>query len=262
MAGKGSELSLVWSRPPGFGAGGAACESREGENPCQLCSAHHLSVCGVLAETGLRRLNAISDQREFAPGETLAREGDPATQLFNITSGVIRVHKLLPDGRRQIIGFLFPGDFLGLATGDRYAFSAEAVTKGSACRFSRKAYQRLLVELPELETSLLERTANDLRIAQNQLLVLGRKTAIERLASFLLDLSARDQRAGGEGVEIDLPMTRAEIADYLGLTTETVSRVTSRLKARGVIRLLTMHSLRIVKPAELAALAGFETPRA
>lgn len=243
-------------------SGAPACEASFGDDPCQFCSAHHLSVCGVLAGAGLRRLNAISDQRDFIPGDTLAREGDPATQLFNITAGVVRVHKLLPDGRRQIIGFLFPGDFLGLATGDRYAFSAEAVTKGSACRFPRKAYQRLLVELPDLEMSLLDRTADDLRVAQEQLLLLGRKTAIERFASFLLDLSARDRRAGGGGLEIQLPMTRAEIADYLGLTTETVSRVTSRLKARGVIRLLTMHSLRIVKPAELAALAGFETPPA
>lgn len=256
------ELALVWSRTAGDSPGATSCTATFGEDPCSACSARNLSVCGVLADTGLRRLNAISDHRDFVAGEILAREGDPATQLFNITAGTVRVHKLLPDGRRQIVGFLFAGDFLGLATGDRFAFSAEAISAGSACRFPRKAYKQLLKEMPELEASLLDRTANELRAAQDQMLLLGRKTAVERFASFLLDLSARSRRAGIEGNEVQLPMTRAEIADYLGLTTETVSRVTSRLKTRGVIRLLTLHSLRIEKPAELAALAGFDTPPA
>lgn len=266
MARSSPELALVWSRSPGdsndASAFQPACGAEIGDDTCGHCSVRCLSVCGVLADAGLRRLNAISDHRDFAPGDILAREGDPATQLFNITAGAVRVHKLLPDGRRQIVGFLFPGDFLGLATGDRFAFSAEAITTVSACRFPRKAYRQLLGEMPDLEASLLDRTANELRAAQEQMLLLGRKTAIERFSSFLLELSTRDRRAGGEGREIQLPMTRAEIADYLGLTTETVSRVTSRLKTRGVIRLLTLHSLRIEKPAELAALAGFDTPTA
>ncbi len=260
MARKDSGLALVWSRSTDDAIESPQCEAGAGDNPCRACAARSLSVCRVLADDGLRRLNAISDHRAFAAGEVLAREGDPADRMFNVTSGAVRVHKLLPDGRRQIVGFLFAGDFLGLAAGDRYAYSAEAITAGSACRFPRNAYRKLLREIPDLEASLLERTANELRAAQDQMLLLGRKTAIERLASFLLDLSARDRRAGGEGREVQLPMTRAEIADYLGLTTETVSRVTSRLKSRGVIRLLTMHSLRIEKPAELVALAGFETP--
>lgn len=260
MARSGPELALVWSRSTGESPDPSPCGASAGDDPCGVCAARSLSVCGALADAGLRRLNAISDHREFVAGETLAREGDPATQLFNITAGTVRVHKLLPDGRRQIVGFLFPGDFLGLATGERFAFSAEAITAGSACRFPRKAYRQLLREMPELEASLLDRTANELRAAQDQMLLLGRKTAIERFASFLLDLSARSRRPGVEGNEVQLPMTRTEIADYLGLTTETVSRVTSRLKTRGVIRLLTLHSLRIEKPAELAALAGFDTP--
>jgi len=228
-------------------------------DPCSICAARRLSVCNVLAEDGLRRLNAISDHQEFDAGEILVREGDPASNLFNITSGSVRVYKLLPDGRRQIVGFLFPGDFLGLATGDRYAFSAEALSGGSACRFQKKTYRRMLVEQPDLEAALLDRASHELQAAHNQMLLLGRKTAVERLASFLADLAARDRRAGGGGRIIQLPMTRAEIADYLGLTTETVSRVTSRLKTRGVIRLLSLHSLSIEKPAELAELAGLET---
>lgn len=237
----------------------ACAGEREGRpNPCSLCSARSLSVCGVLADEGLRRLALVSDQQAFTAGETLVREGDPATNLFNITNGSVRVYKLLPDGRRQIVGFLFAGDFLGLATGDRYAFSAEALSAGSACRFNKKAYRRTLTELPDLETALLDRASHELQAAHNQMLLLGRKTAIERLASFITDLAARDRRAGGAGRVIQLPMTRAEIADYLGLTTETVSRVTSRLKTRGVIRLLSLHSLSIERPAELSQLAGLD----
>lgn len=236
----------------------AACAVDGRPDPCSVCSARHLSVCSVLAEDGLRRLSAISDHQVFTTGEILVREGDPATNLFNITAGSVRVYKLLPDGRRQIVGFLFPGDFLGLATGDRYAFSAEALTGGSACRFLKKNYRRMLIEQPDLEAALLDRASHELQAAHNQMLLLGRKTAVERLASFLADLAVRDRRAGGAGRIIQLPMTRAEIADYLGLTTETVSRVTSRLKTRGVIRLLSLHSLSIEKPAELNELAGLD----
>lgn len=235
-----------------------ACAGPGRIDPCSVCAARHLSVCSVLAEDGLRQLSAISDHQVFAPGEILVREGDPATNLFNITAGSVRVYKLLPDGRRQIVGFLFSGDFLGLATGDRYAFSAEALTAGSACRFQKKTYRKMLVEQPDLEAALLDRASHELQAAHNQMLLLGRKTAVERLASFLADLAARDRRAGGAGRIIQLPMTRAEIADYLGLTTETVSRVTSRLKTRGVIRLLSLHSLSIERPAELAELAGLD----
>lgn len=227
-----------------------------GEDACSTCPARPLSVCSVLRGEGLRRLNAVSDHVTFKPGDLLAREGDPATHLFNITGGDVRVHKLLPNGRRQIVGFLSAGDFLGLASGERYAFSAEALTAGSLCRFRKTDYRRLLGELPELEMALLDRTSNELKAAHDQILLLGRKTAIERLASFILALSERAIRAGGHGATVNLPMTRGEIADYIGLTTETVSRTTTELKTRGVIRLLSMHSVSIEKPDELKMLAG------
>ena len=236
-----------------------ACAGAECVEVCAGCSARRLSVCGVLEQEGLRRLNDAADHMSFSAGEVLVREGDPATHLFNITVGDVRVHKLLSDGRRQIVGFLSPGDFLGLATGDQYAFSAEALTAGSACRFRKTDYRKILREMPDLEHALLDRAAHELKAAHDQMLLLGRKTAMERLASFLVNLSDRARRAGGEGRLIELPMTRAEIADYLGLTTETVSRNTTRLKTRGVIRLLSMHSLSIERPRELLHLAGLDT---
>ncbi|MDP1631017.1 MAG: helix-turn-helix domain-containing protein [Caulobacter sp.] len=236
----------------------ADCQHEGRVGPCHDCAARQLSVCGVLGDEGLRRLDQLAEHETFSARDILVREGDPAVHLFNITAGAVRVYKLMSDGRRQIVGFLFPGDFLGLATGDRYPFSAEAISAGTACRFSRKSYRKLLAELPDLEAALLERTSDELAAAHNQILLLGRKTAVERLATFLADLAARGRRAGGDGKIVHLPMTRAEIADYLGLTTETVSRVTTRLKTRGVIRLLTLHSLRIENPRELARLAGLD----
>lgn len=234
------------------------CAHVPGIDPCSHCSARRLSVCSVLAEDGLRKLNAISDTLAFQAGDALVREGDPATHLFNVTSGSVRVYKLLPDGRRQIVGFLFAGDFLGLATGDRYAFSAEALEPTTACRFRKTEYRKLLAEQPDLEAALLERASHELQAAQDQMLLLGRKTAMERLASFLYDLARRAERATGQADVVHLPMTRAEIADYLGLTTETVSRLTSKLKTRGLIRLLSLYSVRIERPAELAELAGVD----
>ena len=236
----------------------ADCDARRRETACDRCGARAFSVCDDLSTPDLARLDALAESVHFKPGEALTREGDPATLLFNLTAGSARVFKLMPDGRRQIVGFLFAGDFLGLATGETYAFSAEAIEPTTACRFNRAAYQNLIDDSPALGAALLERARHELAAAQNQMLLLGRKTAVERLASFLSDLAARDRRAGGPGRVIQLPMTRAEIADYLGLTTETVSRVTSRLKTRGVIRLLSLHSLSIEKPAELAELAGLD----
>lgn len=238
------------------------CPSGTGRDVCATCEARRLSVCSVLRDDGLRKLNAVSDPITFRAGEVLVREGDPATRLFNVTGGDVRVHKLMADGRRQIVGFLSAGDFLGLATGDRYAFSAEALTAGSACRFSKSDYRRLLGDMPDLEHALLDRAAHELKAAHEQILLLGRKTAMERLSSFLVQLADRSVRAGGDGRLLSLPMTRAEIADYLGLTTETVSRNTTRLKTRGVIRLVSTHSLRIEKPDELRKLAGLEAEMA
>eukprot|EP01035_Chromulina_nebulosa_P032232 gene32232-43034_t len=250
LAVRTSELAL---RSPPDG-----CADRLRANDCNRCGARALSVCGSVADSDLARLGALAEVVTLTPGAVLTREGDAAPYVFNITSGSLRVYKLLPDGRRQITGFLFAGDFLGLAIGEHYVFSADAIEPTTVCRFRKGPFRALVESSPPLEHMLLQRTSHELAAAQNQMLLLGRKTAVERLASFLMDLSDRDRRAGGAGRIIQLPMTRAEIADYLGLTTETVSRVTSRLKLRGVIRLLTLHSLSIEKPAELAALAGLD----
>jgi CRP/FNR family transcriptional regulator len=116
-------------------------------------------------------------------------ETEPAKNLFNVTDGVVKIFKTMADGRRQVTGFLFPGDFLGLVDSESYAYSAETVTQAKLCQFPRKQLEALLLELPNLEQRLLGMASHELVAAQDQMVLLGRKSARERVASFLLTLS-------------------------------------------------------------------------
>ena len=234
------------------------CAQRRREAVCSTCGARAFSVCASLKPDDLAVLNAIAEQASLHAGETLVREGDRADHLFNITSGSVRVYKLMPDGRRQITGFLFAGDFVGLATGQEYAFSAEAIEEATLCRFRSSEYRALIRERPALASALLERATHELAAAQNQMLLLGRKTAQERIASFLLDLPERDPIRPTEEGHIRVPMTRAEMADYLGLTIETISRGLTKLKTAGVIRLLSLNEMQVDRPERLRAIAEGE----
>lgn len=206
-------------------------------SPCAACSVRDLSICGVLDETDLQKMASIAHNMQFSPQDPIIDEGEPADFLFNITGGTVRLYKLLPDGRRQITGFLTNGDFLGIALNENYAYSAEAVDEVTVCRFVRGKLEKLLDELPHLEKRLLGLASNELAQAQDQMVLLGRKTAKEKLVSFFLMLSRRQKEIGGEASPVNLPMSRSDIADYLGLTTETVSRTFSSLKRSQTIKL-------------------------
>ncbi len=231
------------------------CAVRPNEQICSNCGARALSVCGALGDADLARLDGLAERVSLPAGDALTREGDPARYLYNITSGSVRVFKLLADGRRQITGFLFAGDFLGLTAGEAFAFSAEAIEPVTLCRFKRAEYRSLVRESPSLEAALLDRANHELAAAHNQMVLLGRKTAQERIATFLLELPSKDPaRPGGENT-VRLPMSRSEIADYLGLTIETVSRVLTRLKTQGLLRLASLNEIVVLKPAALRRLA-------
>src|SRR4051812_15680455 len=188
-------------------------------HPCGACTVRVLSVCNAIDDADLHRLAEIVTTHDVEPHRSLVNEGDPADHLFNVTTGAVKVYKLLPDGRQQITGFLFAGDFLGLSSNRRYAYSAEAVTPVTYCRFARAKLERLLADFPQMEHRLLGIASNELAAAQDQMLLLGRKTARERVASFIVLLA---RRAGnGPSDRVHVPMTRADIADYLGLTVET-----------------------------------------
>lgn len=230
---------------------------RERSGGCSACSARTRTVCAALSAGELPAMEAIRSDVRFAPGQSVFFEGDPADLLFNVKLGVVKLYKLLIDGRTQITGFLFPGDFLGLALLNKYTYSAEAVSAAELCRFPRVEFEALLARFPALERELLGQASNEIAAAQDQMLLLGRKTAQERLATFLLLMQKRAPSPTDADTVI-LPMSRQDIGDYLGLTIETVSRTVTRLKKSGAIELPDPNRVIIRDAEELTDLAGIE----
>ncbi len=206
-------------------------------NPCAACEVREMSLCNVLDDQEISELAAIVTSLECGARDPIIDEGEPADSVYNVTDGAVKLFKLLPDGRRQITGFLFAGDFLGIALSETYAYSAESVNKTKLCRIPRAKLEGLLDRFPKLEKRLLGIASNELIQAQDQMLLLGRKSAKEKLCSFLLNLSNRAKTRALNPNTVFVPMSRADIGDYLGLTTETVSRTFTNLKRNGVIRL-------------------------
>lgn len=203
--------------------------------PCGRCDARSRSVCNAIPEPELRRLAEAMTTGTAAPGTSFITEGEPASAFFNITGGTAKLYKLLPDGRRQITGFVAVGHFLGLAVSDTYAFSAEAIDPVRYCRFSRPRLRALLDDFPAMEKRLLQVASNELVAAQEQMLLLGRKNARERVATFLLAQSRLGVMCQMPRGQFALAMTRGDIADYVGLTIETVSRSLTKLRSDGLI---------------------------
>jgi CRP/FNR family transcriptional regulator len=220
------------------------------ERGCAECSVRLVSVCGSLELSELEELERISQVTVFAPKSMLFEQGALAGCVFNVTEGVVRLFKSLPDGRRQIMGFALPGDFLGLALMDRYGVTAEAVTQVRVCRFVRSSFLTYVDDKPHLLRRLHEFAGHELSLAQDQMLLLGRKTAEEKVAAFLINLQARYGRIGPISVTVPLPMSRQDIADYLGLTIETVSRTLTKL-AREKIILVVPDGVRLLSTERL-----------
>lgn len=224
--------------------------------PCQTCEVRDQAICKSLDDEELRQLNKISTAVKLGAGGTVFYEGDDSTYLFNVVRGSLRLSKLLPDGRRQVTGFLFPGDFLGLSIAGVYPYTAEAMTEASLCRFERASLTRMLDRFPKLEHQLLSLASNELAQAQDHLMVLGRKTASERIATVLLRLVDRIGKKRNGGCALDLPMTRTDLADYTGLTTETVSRTLTLMKKQGLLDTVGIRGLDIPRLDALADYSG------
>ena len=225
-------------------------------HPCQGCEVREKAVCGVLDCARLEAFRNLGWTLRLSPGQALFHEGDPATRVFTLTRGTLKLYKLLADGRRQVTGFLHPGNFLGISVDDEHAFSAEALEEAQLCWFPRARFDDFVDDDPKMERELYRMAAHELAAAQQQFVLLGRKTATERLASFLLVLSERTELSNGVGAGmVRLPMSRSDIGDYLGLTKETVSRVISVLKRDRVIRLETLEVVQILDRDRLEMLS-------
>ena len=198
----------------------------------------------------LLALERIGARRGFTRDEEIYAEGDSSDAWYKVVSGTVRISKLRADGRRHIAEFCFGGDCFGLDTASERGFSAEAVGDVVVIRYSRRATERLIDENAQLARCLCEMTLRDLAHAQTHMMVLGRMTAPERVASFLLELSERRKARSA----LDLPMSRTDIADYLGLTIETVCRVMSAFKRDGTIGIPTPQRIELRDRAALATI--------
>jgi CRP/FNR family transcriptional regulator, anaerobic regulatory protein len=225
-------------------------------HPCLGCEVRSTAVCRLLDCDDLAAMRRLGWTLRLGAGQPLFHEGDPATRVFTLTSGALKLYTLLPDGRRQVTGFMLPGDFLGITIDNDHAFTAEALTDSKLCWFPRNRFGEFVESHSDLERGLYRLAAHELAAAQAQMVLLGRKTAEERVASFFMGLIERTERASGE-VEhmIDLPMSRLDIADYLGLTKETVSRVLALLRNKQAIRLAALTRVQIIDRDRLNAIA-------
>jgi CRP/FNR family transcriptional regulator len=211
------------------------------QSECADCPIRHRAVCARCETDELERLEAIKYYRNFEAGQTVVWAGDKMDFVASVVHGVASLTQTMEDGRRQMVGLLLPSDFLGRPNRERAPYDVTATTDLQLCCFRRAPFQDLLTNTPHVSQRLLEMTLDELDAAREWMLLLGRKTAREKIASFLSIIARRDatihpKRKDGE-VAFDLPLTREAMADYLGLTLETVSRQMSGLKRDGVIRL-------------------------
>ncbi len=233
---------------------------------CADCpAAHGGGVCEALGEEELGALNAIAHHKTIPAGQVIFAENEKPEWFANILSGTVKLTKSLADGRQQIVGILFAPDFLGRALGKTNACYAEAATDVELCCYPAGPFLALLERYPRIERRLYEKTLDELDSARDWMVLLGRKTAREKVASFLYMLARRARKAGcrncaGPQVIFDLPLRRADIADYLGLTIETVSRQITRLRADGLIEAEQGQAMRVPSMAALARTAGQDEP--
>ena len=190
------------------------------------------------------------------PGQILFFEGDPAKHVFSLVEGNLRICRLLSDGRRVITGFLRSGDAVGVSFKNRYLYSAEAIDEVAFRRVTKRSFEEELAASPQLRPLVFSRVCDEVAAAQDQMVLLSCKSAEERLASFFLHQLQSDEARGGARGVITLPMTRLDIADYLGLTIETVSRTVTRLANKGIISVCGRHGIKILSRNGLAHQAG------
>lgn len=211
-------------------------------HPCARCEVRNKAVCGVLDCADLASFKNLGRTVKLGPGQVLFHEGDPVTRVFTLTRGTLKLYNLLADGRRHLAGFVYPGAFLGISMDEEHAFSAEAIEDAQLCWFTKNRFDGFVDTHSPMERELYRMAAHELAAAHQQMVLLGRKTATERLATFLVSVAGR----GTDGL-VRLPMSRSDIADYLGLTKETVSRVLSAFRRDRLIRLRAIGEIEILE---------------
>jgi len=211
------------------------------ESRCGDCPIRHQAVCAYSQPDELVKLDAFKTYRHFSAGETMYWAGEEMTSIGSVVTGVATLSRSLPDGRRQMVGLMLPSDFIGRPGRKISPFDVVAASDVLLCTFQKRAFDTMIAQSPSLETRLLEMTLDELDSAREWMLLLGRKTAREKIASLLAIIARRDaallKSKPLDGLRFTLPLTREAMADYLGLTIETVSRQMSALKRDRIIEM-------------------------
>lgn len=208
---------------------------------CRACEARHRGICGALTPAQLLRLSRHTVRHGFDSDAELAPEGETVHRYANILSGVVKLTKLMSDGRQQIVGLQFAPDFLGRPFRQQPGMAAEAATEVKLCSFPAATLDEMIGQSPQLERKLHEQALKELDEAREWMLTLGRKSAAEKVASFVYLIASHydpeQSQAEGRPIRFELPLKRADIADFLGITIETVSRQITKLRKAGIIEL-------------------------
>jgi len=203
---------------------------------CADCPIRHRAVCARCEPDELVQLEAMKYYRSFKAGETIAWSGDMVDFVGSVVDGVASLSQTMEDGRRQMVGLLLPSDFIGRPGRDELAYDVNAVTDVTLCCFRKRPFETLVENTPHVAQRLLEMTLDELDAAREWMLVLGRKTAREKIASLIAIMARRSQPGEDADVTFDLPLSREAMADYLGLTLETASRQMTALRKDGVLQ--------------------------
>jgi CRP/FNR family transcriptional regulator len=193
---------------------------------------------GYLDAVELRGLSQLANKVEFRAGKTIFSEGDPANAVFGLSRGLVRLYKSLPDGRRQVLAFAVPGDLVGMPLRERHTCSADAIGDVDAWRFSRTEFSKFAQTSLSMLRLLNHIASRDLEMAQELLLLVCQASAEERVTTFLVNWRNRFASLNTRSPVLALPMRRQDIADFLGLTLETVSRTFAKLHNKGTVRIV------------------------
>ncbi|WP_205910242.1 helix-turn-helix domain-containing protein [Rhizobium sp. FKY42] len=224
---------------------------------CKSCEVRHKGMCGALNAMELTFLSKHTRQISQPAGEELVGESTDIDAYDNIIRGVVKLSKTLEDGRQQIVGLQFAPDLVGRLYASESPMTAEAASDVDVCRVPRRILERLIDGNPELRKRLMDQSLRELDEARDWMVTLGRKTAAEKVASLLLLIATHlDPDAEGEKRVFDLPVSRLDIADYLGLTIETVSRQLSKLKGEKVISITANRHIEVLSFTKLRVRAG------
>ena len=230
---------------------------------CADCPIRHRAVCARCEADELESLEEIKYYRKFEAGQTVIWSGDRMDFVGSVVSGIATLTQTMEDGRTQMVGLLLPSDFVGRPGRNAAAYDVVATTDLVMCCFRKTPFEELMHRTPHIAERLLEMTLDELDAAREWMLVLGRKTAREKIASLLSIIARRDAsinaRPGDGDIAFDLPLTREAMADYLGLTLETVSRQISALKKDGVIALEGKRHVTVPDMSRLLEEAGDDT---